>query len=74
MPQPAASGHRLGHMLMQGAELPVIVMFEWTGDPALLAEEWESGLRRGAVLTLRVYECSYTLPALFVAVAADDVS
>lgn len=47
-------------------------MSEWTGNPA--GRGWEPRLRREAVLTLTVYECSYTLPSLFVAVAAADVS
>lgn len=47
-------------------------MSEWTGDPA--GRGWEPGLRREVVLTLTVYECSYTLPSLFFAVANDDVN
>lgn len=42
--------------------------------PSPAGRGWELGQRSGAALTLTVYECSYTLPALFVAVAADDVS
>lgn len=76
MPQPAASGHRLWSACEE------LNLKDWPGQGAgclgeqgtQLAEGEEPGLRREAVLTLTVCECSYTLPSLFFAVVDDDIS